>query len=78
MVRKAKRIYMKRFLDPNLPSKQLRQSLDVVSAKITTDDFIIIYAPDQLNSYVIEPQFITNISSSSGFVYNSNNFSTKI
>jgi hypothetical protein len=38
MVRKAKRIYMKRFLDANLPPKQLWRNLDVISAKVITDD----------------------------------------
>jgi hypothetical protein len=77
MVREAKRIYMKRFLDPNLPPKQLWQNFDVVGAKVTTDDNII-FSPDQFNSYFTKPQLITNINSSSGFVLNSNNFSTNI
>jgi hypothetical protein len=74
MVREAKKIYMKKFLDPNLPPKQLWRNLDVVAAKVKTDDNTI-FSPDQLNSYFTERQTITNISSSSGFVYNSNNFS---
>jgi hypothetical protein len=36
---------MKRFLDPNLPPKQLWQNFDVVGAKVTTDDNII-FSPD--------------------------------
>jgi hypothetical protein len=59
---------MKRFLDPNLPPIQLWRNLDVVSAKVTTDDNTI-FSPDQLNSYFNEPQPITNNSSSSGFAF---------
>jgi hypothetical protein len=68
---------MKRFHAPNLPPKQLWRNFDVVGAKVTADDNII-FSPNQLNNYFTEPQPITNISSSSGFVFNSNNFSTNI
>jgi hypothetical protein len=74
MVREAKRINMKRFLDPNLPPKQLWRNLDVVGAKVTTDDNVI-FSPDQLNNYFTKPQPITNNSSGSGFMSNSNNSS---
>jgi hypothetical protein len=73
MIREAKKIYMKIFLDPNLPPKQLWRNLDVVGAKVTTDDNNI-FSPDQRNSYFTEPQTITSISSSSGFVYNQQQF----
>jgi hypothetical protein len=56
MVREAKRIYMKIFLDPNLPPKPLWRNLDVVGAKVTiTTDDNTIFSPDQLNSYFTEP-----------------------
>jgi hypothetical protein len=43
MVREAKKIYMKRFLDPNLPPKQLWRNIDVVGAKVTTDMIILFF-----------------------------------
>jgi hypothetical protein len=50
LVREAKRQYMKKFLDPSLPSRLLWRNLDKIGAKNTTDNNIL-YTPDQLNDY---------------------------
>jgi Reverse transcriptase (RNA-dependent DNA polymerase) len=55
MVREAKRMYMKRHLDPNLPPKKLWRNLDKIGAKDSADNNII-FTPDQLNTYFSTPR----------------------
>jgi hypothetical protein len=50
MVREAKRSYMKRYLNPNLPPKNLWRNLDEIGAKETSDNNII-FIPDQINTF---------------------------
>jgi hypothetical protein len=55
MVREAKRSYMKRYLNPNLPPKNLWRNLDEIGAKETADNNII-FTPDQLNTFFAAPR----------------------
>jgi hypothetical protein len=48
LTREAKRLYMKRYLDPNLPTKTLWWNLDSVGAKTTIENKLIL-CPDQQN-----------------------------
>jgi hypothetical protein len=51
------RLYIKCFLDPNLPAKKLWRSLDSVEMRATLVDNII-YTPDQFNTFFATPQTI--------------------
>jgi hypothetical protein len=44
--REAKRLYMKRYLNPNLPTKTLWRNLDSVGAKTATENELV-FSPDQ-------------------------------
>jgi hypothetical protein len=57
LVRKFKRLYMKRFLDPNPPVKKLWRNLDSVGTRETME-YNIIYTPDQLNTFLATPQTV--------------------
>jgi hypothetical protein len=57
LVRKSKRLYLKRFLDPNLPAKKLWRNLDSLGMRETLNDNII-YIPDQLNTFLATPQTV--------------------
>jgi hypothetical protein len=41
MTRETKRLYMKQYLDPNLPTKTFWRNLDSVGAKTTTENELV-------------------------------------
>jgi hypothetical protein len=45
MVRKAKKLNMSRFLDPNQPAKKLWQNMNSIGRQV------IMFTPDQLNNF---------------------------
>jgi hypothetical protein len=55
MVREANRSYMKRYLNPNLPPKNLWRNLHEIGAKETADNNII-FTPDLLNTFCAAPR----------------------
>jgi hypothetical protein len=46
---------MKRYLNPNLPPKNLWRNLDEIGAKETADNNII-FTPDQVNTFFVAPR----------------------
>jgi Reverse transcriptase (RNA-dependent DNA polymerase) len=74
LIRQAKRSYMSRFLNPNLPSKTLWRNLEAVGAKDSSDNNVI-FTPDQLNAHftsvtndnLIDPPLRPRMNSSRAF-----------
>jgi hypothetical protein len=54
---------MKRYLNPNLPPKNLWRNLDEIVAKETADNNII-FTPDQLNTFCAAPRPATPVNRS--------------
>jgi hypothetical protein len=57
LTREAKHLYMKRYLDPNLPTKTLWRNLDSVGAKNATENELV-FSPNQLNSFLTLSQLV--------------------
>jgi hypothetical protein len=60
-VRKAKRLYMDRFLNARQPVKRLWQNLECVGVKESTDNNIM-FTPDQLNDFFAAASPLTTAS----------------
>jgi hypothetical protein len=55
LIREAKRLYMKLYLDPNLSKEILWRNLDFVGAETATENELV-FSPDQLNSFFTSTQ----------------------
>jgi hypothetical protein len=58
LTREAKRLYMKRYLNPNLPTKTLWGNLDSVGAKTATENELVFFLPTNLIHFSHQPKTV--------------------